>query len=47
MKSGSKINSTQKSINDIYTERFHLLMKQIRIDQMLKRATIIHPNRKD
>ena len=32
----------QKRMAMTYTERFHLLMRLIRINRMLKNATIIH-----
>lgn len=31
-----------KSLNDVYNERFLMLMKLIRIDKMLRGAKIIH-----
>ena len=39
----SKKNSNEdKSLNDLYNERFLMLMKLIRIDKMLRSAKIIH-----
>ena len=32
----------KKALSMSYSERFHLLMKLIRINKMLKKATIIH-----
>jgi hypothetical protein len=36
----------QKKADMTYTERFHLLMRLIRINRMLKNATIIHSDSK-
>ena len=36
----------QKRLAMSYTERFHLLMRLIRINKMLKNATIIHSDTK-
>lgn len=38
----SKNIHTGKSLNDVYNERFLMLMKLIRIDKMLRGAKIIH-----
>ena len=38
----SKKSTENKSLNDLYNERFLMLMKLIRIDKMLRSAKIIH-----
>ncbi len=36
------IDHSKKALNDLYNERFLMLMKLIRIDKMLRSAKIIH-----
>lgn len=36
-------NIEKETPNKVYEERFKMLMKLIRIDQMLKKATIVFP----